>query len=327
MTENAREINLFDPLSEAIDWTRQMLFEPFDLGKWFIIAVGAWLATLGEGGINFPNSYNYNSNASGSGPDMEGVKNVIMENLPWVITGAVVVFLLIIGFGILFMWLRNRGKFIFLDNVARNAAGISTPWKQFREQGNNLFVFFLMLGIASSLVFLLLMGMIGGTIFLMTQLEGFIIALPVILLMFFFLVGIALGLTIGVFMMFTNHFAVAIMYLRGCGVMEAWSELWLLMKAFPGKFALYFLFQIVIKIAISMIIGFIALIMCLMCFLVILLAVPVVNCTILLPILTFYRSYSLYYLRQFGPEYDVFASPEAVSFEQFMVEKGETDED
>lgn len=326
MNENNREISLLNPISDAMDWTRQMLFEPFDLSKWFVIAVGAWLATLGDQGVNIPNHFNYNSSSRVQGPDMEGVKNVIMENLPWVIGGAIVLFGLILFLSILLLWLSNRGKFMFLDNVARNEAGISTPWRQFREQGNNLFVFFLILGISAMLFFLLLLGMIGGTIYLMGQLEGFIVALPVILLLFFGLLGLVFGVAVGALTLFTNHFAVAIMYLRGCSVTQAWSELWLLMKAMPGKFILYFLFQIVIKIALGIITGIIALVMCLMCFLVVLLMIPVVNCTVLLPLLTFYRSYSLYYLRQFGPEYDVFANPQVVPFDQIMHEGGDFNE-
>ena len=39
------------------------------------------------------------------------------------------------------------------------------------------------------------------------------------------------------------------------------------------------------------------------------LLVPFVGTVVLLPILVFKRAYSLYYLAQYGPEYDVFPPP------------------
>jgi hypothetical protein len=35
-------------------------------------------------------------------------------------------------------------------------------------------------------------------------------------------------------------------------------------------------------------------------------AIPYLGTVLLLPVLVFKRSYSIYFLRQFGPEYDVF---------------------
>ena len=43
-----------------------------------------------------------------------------------------------------------------------------------------------------------------------------------------------------------------------------------------------------------------------------LMAIPFIGTVLLLPILIFKRSYSLFYLAQYGPEYDVFPAPAAV---------------
>ena len=40
-----------------------------------------------------------------------------------------------------------------------------------------------------------------------------------------------------------------------------------------------------------------------------LMALPYLGTVLLLPVLVFKRSYSLYFLAQFGPEYDVFPPP------------------
>ena len=74
-------------------------------------------------------------------------------------------------------------------------------------------------------------------------------------------------------------------------------------------FALYILFQIVLGMAIGVIVFGAVVITC--CCALFLLAIPYLGTVLLLPVLVFKRSYSLYFLRQFGPDYDVFppASP------------------
>ena len=45
-----REISVAEPVSPALERVKRILFQPFDLGKWFVIGFCAWLAQLGEGG-------------------------------------------------------------------------------------------------------------------------------------------------------------------------------------------------------------------------------------------------------------------------------------
>jgi hypothetical protein len=48
--ENPQRVSVIDPIGQAIEHVRLMLFKPFDLSKWFIIGFCAWLAQLGHGG-------------------------------------------------------------------------------------------------------------------------------------------------------------------------------------------------------------------------------------------------------------------------------------
>ena len=50
VTTRPVEINVVEPISPALERVKRMLFQPFDLGKWFVIGFCAWLACLGEGG-------------------------------------------------------------------------------------------------------------------------------------------------------------------------------------------------------------------------------------------------------------------------------------
>jgi hypothetical protein len=101
---------------------------------------------------------------------------------------------------------------------------------------------------------------------------------------------------------------VPIMYLRGGTCVAAWREFWGLLAVYPGQFALYILFQIAMAMAIGAIIVTAILVTC--CIAACFLALPFVGTVLMLPILVFKRAYSLYFLAQFGPQYDVFpASP------------------
>ena len=50
MTIYPTEISVTAPVGQALDRVKRMLFQPFDLGKWFVIGFCAWLAGLGESG-------------------------------------------------------------------------------------------------------------------------------------------------------------------------------------------------------------------------------------------------------------------------------------
>jgi len=85
-----------------------------------------------------------------------------------------------------------------------------------------------------------------------------------------------------------------------------WREFMAVLSANKLRFTLYLLFQIVIKIVIGAIVGIGACIGICFCCASCLLLVPYIGTVILLPVLVFTRSYSLYYLQQYGSQYDVF---------------------
>jgi len=78
-----------------------------------------------------------------------------------------------------------------------------------------------------------------------------------------------------------------------------------MLSARKGVFCLYILFQIVIAIAVGAIVLTAGLVTC--CCAWCLLAIPYIGTVVFLPVLVFKRAYSVCFLRQFGPEFDVFA--------------------
>ena len=51
--EQLPAISVIEPISSALEGVKSTLFKPFEMGKWFTIGFCAWLASLGQSGLNF----------------------------------------------------------------------------------------------------------------------------------------------------------------------------------------------------------------------------------------------------------------------------------
>jgi hypothetical protein len=109
----------------------------------------------------------------------------------------------------------------------------------------------------------------------------------------------------------TYDFVVPIQFSRGVSWREGWRLFWQLMSANFGNFLLYLLFQIMLHLGIFAILTLVVVLTCCIagCFL----AIPFIGTVLMLPILVFLRSYSLYYLAQYGPEFNVLTAIPAAS--------------
>lgn len=124
-----------------------------------------------------------------------------------------------------------------------------------------------------------------------------------------FLFLLLLALVFALIQKFTMDFVVPIQLLRGGSCLAAWKEFWGMLAGHAGLFTLYILFQIVLGMAITIIVLIAVLVTC--CIAGCLMIIPYVGTVLLLPVLVFKQSYPLYFLRQFGSDYNVFqfASP------------------
>jgi len=302
-------VSVTSPISPALDTVKRVLFQPFDLGKWFVIGFCVWLAQLGEGGyggnFNLPMGHGH-----GGGPDLrqalEQAKDFVVSNLYWILPLAIV--LVVVGFaiGVLITWLNSRGRFMFLHCVALDKAEVAVPWRKFAREGNSLCLFRIVLGLIGLVPVLPLLAVAGLVILRMVNLGeptvggivtlvGIVLALVVLALVFW---------VIGKLMM---DFVVPIMFLHGGRCTEAWRKLLRLLSPNLGHFLLYLLFQIVLSLAIGALVLTVMVVTC--CIFCCLTAIPFVGTVALLPVLVFQRSYSLYYLAQYGRDYDVFPAP------------------
>jgi hypothetical protein len=313
-TERPDRVSVIDTITPAIDRVKIMLFRPFDLRKWFVIGFCAWLAYLGSGGgggggrgggpnINIPHRQGHDAQI---GQALNEAKEYLLDNLYWIIPVAVIVVVVVVGIGLLITWLNSRGRFMFLHCVAKNKAEIKVPWQKFRKQANSLFLFRIVLGIISlPVVGLPIFGIVLLIIMMASRTGPLIVSISgvVVLGLLIFVLSIALFLV----KKFTMDFVVPIMFLRTSSCLSGWREFMTILSANKLRFALYLLFQIVIAITIGAIIAIGFCIGCCLCCVSVLLLIPYIGKVIVLPLLVFERAYSLHYLRQFGPDFDVFS--------------------
>jgi hypothetical protein len=95
---------------------------------------------------------------------------------------------------------------------------------------------------------------------------------------------------------------VPVMYRQRCRAMDAFGQTLRLIAAHPGPVLLYMLFFLVLVIAAGVISCAVTCATCCIA------AIPYVGTVILLPISVTLGAFSLLFLRQFGPDYDVWAS-------------------
>ncbi len=314
-SEQYNRVSVIDPVTPAIDRVKLILFRPFDLRKWFVIGFCAWLAYLGGGGGGGPGGggggppYNVPHERHEAGEQIkEGIETAryyISNNLYWIIPVTVTVVVLVILIGLLVAWLNSRGRFMFLHCVATNKAQVAVPWHKFRQQGNSLFLFRIVLGIISLVVVVVpIIGIVVLVIMMISGSAPAIVSIPGIIILS--LTIFALSILLFLVKKFTFDFVVPIMFLRMASCTACWREFRIILSANKLRFTLYLLFQIVIKIVIGAIIGIGFFIGLCLCCASCLLMLPYIGTVILLPVLVFTRAYSLCYLQQFGPQFDIF---------------------
>jgi hypothetical protein len=286
------KIEIFKPFGEAFELMKKILFQPFDLKKWFVIGFAAWLASLGAG---TGGSFNYPSKRD----EVQKVNDAISQiPHPILVGGIILLVVLVLVLIVLCAWLRARGGFMFIDCIVKNRGAVAEPWREFRTEGNSYFLFSLLIGFgllifAGLLSLPLVLPAIKDDNFLRTH-DVYLISAMAGWILVMILIILAWALV--------TSFMVPVMYRQRCRVAEAFATAARLIAAHPGEILLYCLFWIVLALGSAMV-GCIA--ACATCCIV---AIPYLGTVILLPVFVLLRSFSLLFLRQFGPDYDVWAN-------------------
>jgi MFS family permease len=299
-----KTISVLEPVEEAIERTRTILFAPFNLEKWFIIGFCAWLADLFQGGLGGCNARVNNKE------DLGKLVEFCKANITFAVSCAIAAVILVAVIILVILWLSSRGKFMFLDCLAKNKAHVRQPWKEFKKQANSLLGFRLLLIVAGfAYITIIIITIIVLAVFIKstTNEKTFLIALLLAIAVTIPLIIIP-GLFLGFVQTLTFDFVAPIMYLRRISVFTAWGEFLPLLWQNFWKIMLYLLFKVLILLCIGAIVLAMILLGCCFCCISAILFIPYIGTVILLPLSSFYRLYALCYLQQFGSEYDVFAS-------------------
>lgn len=304
------KISVTTPIDLALDRTKQILFKPFQAGKWFTLGFCAFLAYLGEGhgGINcnFPVGSGGGGGGGRGGPPatmpttFPSIETWWTMNRYWVIPVVAAAVIAIIALMALITWLKCRGNFMFLDGVIRNCGAVVEPWHRFRKLANSLFGFYLLFDLVAIVGLMMICG-IGLAFAWPAILAGRFSACGVIGI----IVGVALlllaSLVMFVIALLMKDFVVPAMYLRNERIMTAWGIVRReILAGHVGVIVLFYLMKLVFSIAI----GVIALLAtCLTCCCA---ALPYLGAVVLLPLTVFMRAYTLHFLEQFGPQWRFF---------------------
>ncbi len=301
------EIRYFDPLSRAWERMKKALFKPFDLKKWFVVGFTAFLSALTDchGGGSGNRGWQGPSDMDSFMTLPERAREWIMENpglVALILAGIVVVTMIVI----VLTWLSSRGKFMFLDNVVHDRAQVVAPWHEFRAEGNSLFLWRFVFGLVTLGVFGSYLVACFGTLYARYEELGDSAELlgPIILMVLGFA---ALLVIVSAISLFLSDFVVPIMYRHKCSTFRAWGIFLRLFSVYPLQliaYGLLVLFLIIILVA-AIIIG--GLLTCCIGFLI--LVIPYVNEVLLLPVTYTLRAFSVEFLEQFGPEYQIFPRP------------------
>jgi hypothetical protein len=293
MNGNGSKIEIFKPFGEAFELMKKILFQPFDLKKWLVIGFAAWLANLGGSGGGGGN-FNYPDNGREEAHKLNETIGQIPQ--PVLITGICILICVVLLLIVVFAWLRARARFILVDCIVRNRAAIAEPWKEFRSEGNSFFLF-------SLVVVLVLVPVI--------VIAGVVLIVPFIPWGGQGQTGVAFWIGLSLFVFFAvclafvwalaSQLMVPIMYRQRCRARLAFSQAVELVTSHPGPILLYVLFFLLLGVATVMISCAVTCATCCIA------AIPYVGTVILLPIPVTLGAFSLLFLRQFGPDYDVWA--------------------
>lgn len=298
-------IAFFEPLNRAWERMKRILWQPFDLAKWLVLGFSAWLAGLadsaGGGGWkwmadnnDFPGRDDLHSN--GEAFRNAGEALILVPIIVVVIMAVAAILLLIV-------WLSSRAKFIYLDNVIHNRAQIVEPWHRFRDLGNSLFLWRIGFFVACGLIILLLLLLFfapAATLSFSDALAGLSYAAMALGVLVMIVVGI-LAAYVGLFL---EGFVIPIMYKFDLKATEAWRYFLPWLKTRPVPFFLYGLFVLVLGFCAVVLFGLVCMLTCCI------VALPYVGTVILLPIWVTYRLFSVEFLAQFDPGFDLFIPAE-----------------
>lgn len=306
-----------DAISQAVERSKQLLFQPLKPEKWFALGFTVFLAQCGEGNFNSFQTPNLPF-GSGSGPPfpksggggsaafqkmIADAVRAFYDDFALYVTLAIVGATLTIGLSILILWLTSRAKLMLVESVVWDRVNVGEQWTRAAELGMSLFKFRLWLQLGGGLITMAVVTV--GAVVALADLQAGHFSAPSVLLGLG-LSGFALAMfafPLAVASLLLDDFVVPLMVVRNLRVGEAWSAC--RRDVLAGNWANLLLFYILrVLLALGIMIAVFVL-NCITCCMV---SIPYLGTVLLLPIFVFWRALPLYFMEQLGLQ--IFPVPE-----------------
>lgn len=290
------------PLEHSWERMKAVLFrKPFPIESWFVMGFGAWLAELLSG-----SNGSYGSQWHDSGPNAGALLGEVGDflskpmMLALVLAGALVLSVVLL----VLSWISARAQFVFLENVVHGRAAFSEPWKRSGKLGRSLFLwqavmsFSWLVPLTCIVVPLVpaIVNALAGQGWHLADL-GAVIAGGALAAVSALLIACVLSLN--------ENFVVPLMWRHDEGAMAAWARFRPLLSSHFGDFAAWLGFSFLLALVTGIGVVLAGLLTC--CVGLVLMIIPYIGTVTLLPVHFIFRAYGPMFLRQYGPEWDVWS--------------------
>jgi hypothetical protein len=320
-----------DALDDARRATTDVLL-PFDTGRWLRLAVIAFF--IGGVGSGFQGGTNFGGGGgTPGGPGGPGLPGGIPDFGTFVTIFAVVAGVVLL-FVLLSVFVGSVLEFVLVEGLRDREISLREPFGRYLRAGFGLFLFRFVLGLLVLAVILipvalLVTGVVAG------DASVFLLVFPLIL------VALVAGLAVALIDLLTRDLVVPAMFAESRGVLSGWGRIWGVIRREWRQIGVYVLARIVLSIAAGIAVGIVATLALLIVAIpfvlvggllfagltavgggtvgtggwlllgvvgfLFLLAALAVSAFVQVPVVTYFRYYSLFVLGDVEPELDVLA--------------------
>lgn len=300
------EIRILDPMSRAWERMVALLFRPFDPSVWLVLAFAAWLAGLGYGGGGGSSVSHVVDSGSVGGAHLGSALESVFDHM-WALPFIAIGILVGLAFMVLLLWLSSRGKMVWLEAAVTGRAAIVEPWGRLGSLGDSLFLWRLAFGVVILVVGGLFALVIIGPAAL-AEGSDLLAGLSFAAMAAGVLAVTLLALVAALVNLLLDGFVVPIMYRYRIGTVAAWRALLPWIQRFPGSFALFVGFAVLLILVFGAVYTVLLFVTCCI------IAIPIVGTylgtLLLLPAWTVWRLYTVEFLAQLHPGLDLFGPGE-----------------
>jgi hypothetical protein len=260
------QVSAQDAIHPAFQHAKQQLTQPFRFSQWTRLAfVGLLAGEMGSGGgCNF--NFHVPSTHRQQGSEHFFSRGIFphLAHHPVMSAGLITILVVVgVGFLVLFMYINSVMRFILFDSIITRECHIRQGWVRRQSQGYRLFVWQMLLMLASFAGFLVVFGFPLACAWALGWLkQPGAHLLPLVLAgVLVFFVFLAFAIVLAVVHVMIKDFVVPQVALEDISVLEGWRRLWSWLKAEKTGYAGYIGMKILLAIGVGIVLGIITVMM------------------------------------------------------------------